>query len=305
MLNNKKTAVGFICIGIVAIVAALIVSVVFRLPQSNYSTDIPKELDEAVGLSIFAMNGVSASDMTIDGQTVHYAAVRDSKAFPSSECLGEGHIVYGYRESEKSVEVFALFSDIGYGFRDGMFVDEAGSFGIPVLIRFDRTDEGKYVFKEAQEAKDGSENKSSIKKMFPSEIAKKAISAQSDDDVKDSLRDQCDACAAAYLKAIGREAKIGSYSEEDYRILSDYGVSDVVSNELLGLRGEYDIYLGEFERIESGVRYVYSVKWKGDDNGNGTVTYSKKNYDTGKTVSKYSYKVEGDNFTEVKAKKKK
>ena len=47
------------------------------------------------------------------------------------------------------------------------------------------------------------------------------------------------------------------------------------------------------------------MKWKGDDNGNGTVTYSKKNYDTGKTVSKYSYKVEGDNFTEVKAKKKK
>lgn len=296
---------GFICLGVVAIVAAIIVSAVFRRPSSFYSTDIPNELDEAVGLSIYAMNGVSASDISMDGQTVHYAAVRDSEAFFETECLGEGHLTLGYTDKGDTVEVYALCSTIGYGFRDGMFVDNSGSFCIPTLIQLSKSADGGYVFKEAQEAEDGSENVPSIKKMFPAEIAKKAISAQSDDDIRDNLQGQCDSCAAAYLKAIGREAKVGSYYEEDFKLLSDYGVSDDVCNELLKRRPEYGLYLGEFEKIESGVRYVYSVKWKGDDSGSGTVTYSKKNYDTGKSVKKYTYKVEGDSITEVKAKKKK
>lgn len=305
MLNNKKTATVFICIGVVAIVAAIAVSIVFRRPNSFFSTDIPKDLDDAVAVSVFSMNKVTPSDITVDGKTQHYAQLRDCERYAESECLGEGHVTLGYTDKGDSVDVYALCSTIGYGFRDGLFVDNSGSFCIPTLITFDKTDNGKYIFKEAREALDGSENIPSIKKMFPAELAKKAIAAGSDDDIRDSLHDQCDACAAAYLKAIKREAKISSLSEEDYDLLSYHGVSDDVCNKLLKLRGEYGLYLGNFEKIESGVRYVYSVSWKGDEEGNGTVTYSKKDYDTGKVIKKYTYKVEGDSFKEVKQKKKK
>ena len=293
---------GFICVGMAAIIAAIVVSVVFRRP--TFSTEIPKELDEAVGLSVFTVNGVSVSDIAIDGQTVHYAEIRDSELYADSECLGEGHVVLGYTDCGDRVEVYALCSNIGYGFRDGMFVDNSGSFCIPTLIKFDKAENGRYIFKEAKESMDGGEFVSSIKRMFPAALAKQAVSAQSDDEIQDRLHDQCDACAAAYLNAIGREAKISSYNEEDFKLLSDHGVSADVSNELLKLRPEFGLCLGNFERIESGVRYVYSVKWNGDDSGSGSVIYTKKEYDTGKVVKKYTYKVEGDSFEEVKPKKK-
>jgi hypothetical protein len=245
---------------------------------------------------------VSASDTEVDGKTVYYAEIRDSEAYSSSECLGEGHKVLGYRDKGDSAEVYALCSSIGYGFRDGMFVDNSGSFCIPTLIRFDRTENGEYIFKEAQESEDGGEFVSSVKKMFPASLAEKAIAAQGDEDLRDNLHDQCDACAAAYLKAIGREAKISSYVEEDYKLLSDYGVSDDVCNKLLKLRGEYGFLLGSFERIEGNVRYVYSVKWDGDDNGNGTVTYTKTIYGKKKPTEKFSYKVKGDKLQKDGAK---
>ncbi len=303
MLNNKKTAMGFICVGIVAIIAAIFVSVFFRKPY--FSTDIPKELEEAVTSSIFKMNDVSMSDIIVDGQTMHYAEIRDSEIFFQSECLGEGHMTLGYTDRGKNVEVYVLCSTVGYGFRDGLFVDNSGSFCIPTLIKFDKSENGEYIFKEAQESLDGGAFASSVRNMFPASLAEKAIEAQGDDEITDALHNQCDACAAAYLQAIGRKAKIGSYNEEDYKLLSDFSVSDDVCNKLSKLRPEYGFLLGSFEKIEDGVRYVYSVKWDGDSNGKGTVTYAKTNYETGKVSKKYVYKVEGDKFTEVKAKAKK
>ena len=300
MLNNKKTAFGFICIGFVAIIVAIFGSVFFR---RTYSTDIPKALDEAVAYSAFVNQEVSLSDITIDGraQTYAYAPVTRS----NFECMGEGHLILGYLDKGKSVEVYALCSTIGYGFRNGMLVDNTGSFCIPTLIVFDKSENGQYIFREARETMDGGLFESSVRKMFPAELAEKAISAQGDNEISSQLHRQCDVYAAAYLKAIEREAKISSYHDESFAILRDYGVSADVSNALLKLRSEYDIYLGNFETLEADGRYVYSVKWDGDDNGTGTVTYTKTQYDTKKVVEKFAYKVEGDEYSLIKPKKKK
>ena len=65
MLNNKKTALGFICAGIVAIVAGIIVGITH---PTEYSTHIPQALDEAVARSIFTYANVSPTDTTIDGK---------------------------------------------------------------------------------------------------------------------------------------------------------------------------------------------------------------------------------------------
>ena len=296
VLKNKKPAIGLICVGIVAIAAALIV-VITR--PADYRTDVPKELDEAVARSIFTMNGVSMSDITVDGQTLHYGAVRDSETIIESECLGEGHVILGYRDKGDIVEVYTLCGAIGYGFRDGMLVDESGYFRAATLIKFDKTEDGKYIFKEAQESKDGGLMVPSIREMFPSALAKKAIAAQADDKIGDSMRKQCDVYAEAYLKAIGREAEITSYHNQDFPILTDNGVSVAVSNALYELHPEYSIYVGSFERLENGKRVVYSQWWSDNKIGPVTVTFQKSEYGSGKIVEKYVYKVEGDKYERI------
>ena len=296
VLKNKKPAIGLICVGIVAIAAALIV-VITR--PADYRTDVPKELDEAVARSIFTMNGVSMSDITVNGQTLHYGAVRDSETIIESECLGEGHVILGYRDKGDIVEVYTLCGAIGYGFRDGMLVDESGYFRAATLIKFDKTEDGKYIFKEAQESKDGGLMVPSIREMFPSALAKKAISAQGNDEIGDAMQKQCDTYAAAYLKAIGREAEITSYHNQDFPILTDNGVSVAVSNALYELHPEYSIYVGSFERLENGKRVVYSQWWSDNKIGPVTVTFQKSEYDSGKIVEKYVYKVEGDKFERI------
>ena len=282
---------GMIIVGFVAIVAALIV--VIARPV-NYSTNVPKELDEAVARSVFSMNGVSMSDISVDGQTQHYGAVRDSEKIYGSECLGEGHVILGYKDKGKSVEVYSLCSAIGYGFREGIMVDESGYSGVPTLFVFDKDSDNHYVFKKAKEAADGGEFTSSVKKMFPSVLAKKVISAKEHEIISKQLDEQCRKYVEAYLVSIGREAKISSYYGEDFKILSDYGVSDEVDNALYQLHPEYGLYIGSFERIENGVRYVYKQVFDNQKDGSGIVYFSKAEYDSGKLVEKFAYKVDGN-----------
>ena len=302
MLNNKKTALGFICAGIVAIVAGIIVGITH---PTEYSTHIPQALDEAVARSIFTYANVSPTDTTIDGKDYRYVAVTDTERFYNSECLGEGHIILGSREKGGTVEVYALCSLAGYGFRNGMLVDNSGSSCTPTLITFEKNDSGAYNYKKTQEAEDGGHFASSVRKMFPPALANKAISAQGNEEYTASLREQCDRYAEAYLKVLGRDAEISSYREQNFLMLSDYGVFSDVENVLCDLHPEYGFYLGSLEFLEADGRYVYSVKWDGDDNGNGTVTYTKTRYDNDKAVEKFAYKVEGERFTEIKPKKKK
>ena len=290
---------GFVCAGLVAIVAALIVVIARPAP---YLTDIPPALDQAVAESLFTRENVSLSDLDLDGQTVTYAPLPVSR--DGYECLGEGHEILGYKEKDGKAEVYALCSVTGYGFRNGMLVDNYGYSCVPIMFTFEGTAEDGYRFKAAREAMDGADFVPSIKKMFPAALAKAAINAQGGSETTDSLRKQCDAYAETYLKAIGREAKVTSYFEEELETLATFGVSADVSNELLALRPEFGIYLGNFEELEESGRVLYSVKWDGDENGTGTVTYVKTRLDTGKVLNKYIYSIEGDTFRKVKPKNK-
>lgn len=302
MLKNKKIALVFICVGLAAVTAAIIISL--AAPKQSYSTKIPPELDEAVARSIFSRVEVSLSDATIDGVEYKYASVDDKDRFLYSECMGEGHMILGYADKNGVTEVYALCSYIGYGFVNGVLVDNTGSFCIPTLVTFEKTKDGGYVFKSAEEAEDGGQFIPSIKKMFPADLAETAISAASDEAITTSMQEQCDAYAANYLKVIGRDAKISAYHEEDFKLLSDYGVSADVENILYGMYPEYGFYVGSFESIENGVRYVYAVQWEGNKKGTGTVTYTKTRYDSGKAVEKHVYSIKGDSIKEVKSKKK-
>ena len=301
VLKNKKPAIGLICVGIVAIVAALIV-VITR--PTDYRTDVPKELDEAVAEQTFACNRVSMSDLLGDRQ-YFYAAVNAFVGRSDVECYGEGHKIYGVKENKDgSLEVYAKCSAFGYGFRNGHLVSNTGYSQVPTLIRFKKDSDGNYIFLSREEPKDGAEYVKSVRELFPRSIADRMLDTTDDPDATRhnqeaaELSEQSKRYAEAYLQKIGREAEIGDYHDFDFKTLSDFDVSDEVANELLKRHAEYDFYVGNFERVESGTRYVYHLIWKDDGNiiGNGTVTFMKTEYDSGKTVEKYVYKVEGDKF---------
>ena len=61
---------------------------------------------------------------------------------------------------------------------------------------------------------------------------------------------------------------------------------------------DYPSFLGNVERVEDGVRWVYSSEWAPSDNG-GTATFTKTNYETQEIAEQHVYEVTGDTYTEA------
>lgn len=308
VLKNKKPTIFIIC---AALAATAIVAAVLLTRPKTYSTDIPDSLDKAVTKTVLEQNDatyieVSPTDKSIEGVVTKY---NQSYYFNSGyfgertdiEYVGEGHIILGWEQSDNDIEVYALCSAYGYGFRDGYFVDNAGYSQVPTRFTFTIDDNGDYVLNSVKTAEDGDGFEDSVYEIFPKSIADKLFKP-SHEDYYEELNAQCNRCAEAYLKKIGRDPKVSSYHDCDFKILTDYGVSAEVSNALLELHPEYNIYVGRFETIENGTRYLYSQIWSPDPKtyGNGTVTFLKCEYATGKEIEKFAYSVEGDRFTEIK-----
>lgn len=297
VLKNKKPAIWIVCAALV--VTAIAAAVMLTRPKT-YTDDIPEDLHKAIITSIFEKNGAVYTE--VSATDASDAAFYGSGEFDRSdvECIGAGYKVLGAKQSDNKVELYILCSAFGYGFRDGCFVDNSGYSQVPTLITFETGKDGSYILVDTQEAKDGGLYKDSVYKMFPRSVARKVFSL-SNNEVAKELSEQCDQCAAAYLKKIGRQAKVGEYADFDFKILTDYGVSVEVSNAMLELHPEYGIYVGNFETIESGKRYVYSQEWSPDrehtGNSYGTITFLKREYGTNKEIEKFSYKVEGENFS--------
>ena len=90
-----------------------------------------------------------------------------------------------------------------------------------------------------------------------------------------------------------------------FSTLEGLGVSDKVATALFRLHPDYsncfdeNTKAGNIEKVENGVRYVYTVKWDGDNSGKGSVYFTKSEYDSGKIVEKTVYKVEGDKLKRI------
>lgn len=301
-LFRRKTAKIWVIV--LALLAVAVTGVALLTRSTAYPAMASESLDRAIAEQTFAYNRVSMSDLLGD-RRYFYAAVSDFVGRSDVECYGEGHKIYGMKENKDgTLEVYAKCSAFGYGFRDGHLVINTGYSQVPTLIRFEKDAEGNYIFLSREEPKDGAEYVKSVRELFPRSIADRMLDTNRDLDATrhnqeaKELSEQSKRYAEAYLQKIGREAEIGDYLDFDFKTLSDFGVSDEVVNELLGLYGEYDMYVGNFERIENGTRYIYHLIWSDDGSniGNGTVTFMKTRYDDGEEIEKISYQVKGNQF---------
>ena len=216
-------------------------------------------LDTAVAYAIFEHN----KDGYIDG-----------------ELPAEGHIILGSEKDSANPQdtvVYALTTYGVYGFENNTFVKVSGTGVIPAKIVFDKD----MKLKEYSQPSDGSLYEPSLKELFPEEYFDRAYNTDNyEADYQTCLLREFE-YAYAYLNSIGRDAQV-SGQIEDKQYLS---VSAEDSNALWG--GKYNSYptwIGTREVLEDGIRVVYKTHWQQQEDGVGTITFTKYEYDTGKTL---------------------
>jgi hypothetical protein len=223
--------------------------------------DMNARLDKAVGQALLA----SAAD-----------------EYDPAECSGEGHIIMGYDTTGSAVKAYVLTMCGQYAFQDGNLVKSSGSGVIPAVMTFTDKD-GALTSTGIKYLDDGDLYASSIKEMFPQKYQTRVLNPADADEKTLTAQEQ--AYAAAYLKTIGREAKIGGYGDFPHT-LPDIPVQ--ASNNLLSFEDEngYPMWLGNQEKVENGVRYVYEKKW---DKSAGEIVYTKYEYGTDKVAGQFFF----------------
>ncbi len=237
---------------------------VYKLSDSDnvFSSD----LDQAVAKAILSSN-----------------AIKDWRG----ECAAEGHVILGTDKEGDKIKVYLLEQYSVFGFQNGWFLEQSG-YSTSAVMTFEETETG-YKYLGAEHPRDGSLLGDDIKAMFPKKYQKRALSAT--DKERESMWAQKVAYAEAYLKEIGREAKIGTYGDIEHILLTDVGVSVEVSNTVINLPLDYNTgEIGYFERLENGTRYIYRTSYLADKN---IILYTKEGYGTNKIVER----VEVDSLT--------
>lgn len=204
-----------------------------------------------------------------------------------SEAAGEGHLILETEEKEDEVIVYALTRFGTYQFQDGNFVKSGGSGAIPAVITLHENGDGSLWWKWYQMPQDGGEYQDSIRTLFPESLWDVCMTPDSDQ--LESLAQQEREDAAEYLKSIGRQAKIGEYRDFPHPLLTEQGVSVDVSNKLSECGRNYPdspaaygpSWIGNVERLEDGVRYVYACDY---DEEQKEIIYSKTDYAAGQLV---------------------
>ena len=203
----------------------------------------------------------------------------NANMYYKSECCGEGHRILGSDLSGYRLKVYALTTFGNYGFQNDMFVKVSGSGVIPAVLTFEKDGTG-YRLLGIEYPEDGSEYGKSIKRMFPLKYRAAALNC---DREYDELISQERKYAEEYLQSIGRDAEIGEYRDLNVVLLTDFGVSVEVSNQLSCDKnlGEYPYWIGSSEYLENGIRYVRSLSY--DENA-GRIIYSTAEKGTGEVT---------------------
>ena len=221
-----------------------------------------------------------------------------SSGYMEGECAAEGHIILDTVQEEDFWQVYTLASVGQYGFCSGHFEMISGSGAIPTRITIGRDENGNYYCHGVWEPEDGSYYADSIKETFPRKLWGKAMNGH---ERYGELKEQKEAYAQAYLESMGREAPVGDHGDFEHPLFTENGMSVEVSNALIAIEKLYPfpMHIGNEERIEDGVRYVYETAWAHEGNGVGTATYTKYEYDTNQVIQRYVFLVEGDTYTEA------
>lgn len=220
-----------------------------------------------------------AEKLTHD-QAVTSALFSFGNHYLEGECLTEGHIILGYDDSDKSkTKIYALTTISWYGFENNNFVNgSGGAFPAVITLNSDNT-------VSIEQPTDGSDYTTSIEKIFPKEYHDRIFGYEDAD--REQLKQQEEKYASEYLLKIGRESKIGDYSDFEYTSLTDLGVSVEASNNLeifYKAHNYYPSFIGTRERLENDVRMLYEMSYHENQD---EIRFTKYDYETKKILEQF------------------
>ncbi len=245
-----------------------------------------------IGLICLLMAPALAAAAVPD-ELLHEAIMTLTWPDDGGECWVEGHVVLGEENKGKTTEVYAQVFYQNYGLMDGVFTDTGGGSIGPRTLIFDRTAEG-YQLKEIIRPRDGTEYNASIAEMMPQECIRK-MHEEGEANRFEMVR-QMHEQAQQYLDSIGRTESIQDWRERDLQLS---GMMVAASNLMSNVDQNYPLWVTSHERVEDGMRYVYSREWTPDEPGaeTGIATLQKTRYDDGAVVETISVEVRPEQLT--------
>ncbi|MFZ7103765.1 MAG: hypothetical protein ACOWWO_14070 [Peptococcaceae bacterium] len=218
-------------------------------------------------------------------------AIKDqSTSYALGETATEGHVILETKENDENIIVYTIASYGAFGFENGIFTKISGSGAIPTVITFSHHENSQYSLTEYKEPMDGSGYPDSIKKMFPQHLHSRVFAAHDD---YPALAEQQEVQAEAYLKEIGRKARVNAGNVE--KKLPDIDVQ--ASNKLFAeftkdnpFLNNCPYWLGTTEKVENGVRYIYETSQSKTIDGYDLITFQKKIED-GTIIEEHKYKI--------------
>lgn len=223
-------------------------------PSPDRFTELPSETQASLA---------PTPEGTYSDALIHEGLLQTMNAgfYPDSEFFAEGHVILGTKLENSRMEVYLTCSGGGFGFMGGAFVMQNGwSDACTVLL--DKKG-GEWTFREVLTV----ESDLDYPSIMPASVIAKLGSSADDEEIQRQIRQQ----VQAYLDSIGRTEPIMEYAEIDEPLS---GMLVAASNFRMYIDGDYPLGNTTKERLEGGVRYLYTKAWNPDENGVADPVYS-------------------------------
>ena len=207
------------------------------------------------------------------------------------EFITESHAILGQDEYEDYIEVYLVTTYGVYGFENNIFSMIGGSSQIPMRIKFLKNEKiSGYDYVNSEEAKDGSYYVESVKKMFPTREAYKALNL----DYTDQLNKDIYKKAVSYVKNIGRDNEV-AYDYLDKTYIDELALKNMSNIKEIE---DYPEWIGTRETIKIGKRYIYKTEY---DYSSNILTFTKLDENKSQ-IEMLQYKINGEKLEKIQLK---
>ena len=177
----------------------------------------------------------------------------------------EAHKILGKSTKNDKIEIYLIATYGDYEFQDDIFNLVYASSQIPLKITFTTNskegsklkDNNKYYFVDMKMASDGANLEKSIKDMFPTKEAYKALDIINGAKGSEKLFEEINQDATKYVENLGRKSKV------TYHYVQKENIDESELDNIWKLEevGTYPDYIGTREVIENKKRYIYRTDY--------------------------------------------
>ena len=177
----------------------------------------------------------------------------------------EAHKILGKSTKNDKIEIYLIATYGDYEFQNDIFNLVYASSQIPLKIIFTTNskegsklkDNNKYYFVDMKMASDGANLEKSIKDMFPTKEAYKALDIINGAKGSEKLFEEINQDATKYVESLGRKSKV------TYHYVQKENIDESELDNIWKLEevGTYPDYIGTREVIENKKRYIYETDY--------------------------------------------